>query len=233
MSAVVLCSFNFAAVFYPHVFYRREMLVPAAVATVASWVVGVSVTVLAVNPDFPADIACTPIPLMPRYGVMTLASTCLLCTIIVVAINIKLVLYFRKFRIHSSLAPNQTTNRSPGDGQDGRLSLEVRSEGEASIEHRRMETRNIFVVSLDEQTIPSSSGFTSQKLNLKPCGVRQTASFSGSHYQSSRVADVSKLQVPTRSEKPKSNSPAQLEHELRDYLIVAYFVKCFGVVDKA
>ena len=99
MSTVILSVFNFAAVFYPHVFYRREMLGPAGLAILGSWIVGISVSVPAVGSEFPAGRACTPVPLMSRYGVATLTSTCLLCTIIVVAINMKLVHYFRKSRI--------------------------------------------------------------------------------------------------------------------------------------
>ena len=109
-SAVVLSIFNCAAVFYPHVFYNREMLVPAGLATLASWTVGLAVSVLAVgfkSYNIPTGTDCTPIPLMPRYGVVTLASVCLLCTCVVVGINMKLVQYFRKSRFHSNASVNQ------------------------------------------------------------------------------------------------------------------------------
>ncbi|KAK3760352.1 hypothetical protein RRG08_063876 [Elysia crispata] len=75
------------------------MLVPAGLATLASWTVGLAVSVLAVgfkSYNIPTGTGCTPIPLMPRYGVVTLATSCLVCTLLVVAINMKLVQYFRK-----------------------------------------------------------------------------------------------------------------------------------------
>ncbi|GFS05586.1 hypothetical protein ElyMa_004685400 [Elysia marginata] len=106
-SAVVLSIFNFAAVFYPHTFYKREMLMPACLATLASWVVGVLVSVFAVGFNILSVSACTPIPLMPRYGVMTLAIICLVCSLLVAAMNIKLVQYFRKVRVQPSAAPSR------------------------------------------------------------------------------------------------------------------------------
>ncbi|RUS80942.1 hypothetical protein EGW08_011293 [Elysia chlorotica] len=116
MSAVVLSSFNFAAVFYPYLFYNRDMLLPAGLATLASYIVGLIVSVLAVGfelVDIPYGTKCTPVPLMPRYGVITLATTCLICTFIVVLINSKVMKYFRKSRINSHPHIHSNTSSLP------------------------------------------------------------------------------------------------------------------------
>ncbi|GFS07020.1 hypothetical protein ElyMa_001239400 [Elysia marginata] len=126
-SALVLTVFNFAAVVYPHVFYKRDMLIPAGFATLASWIIGVLVAVLAVGFDIPTVAKCTPVSLMPRYGILTLVVTCLLCTFIVVVLNVKLVRYFRMFRIHPDLSrgknitePQRGTSSHLNDPEDPR-----------------------------------------------------------------------------------------------------------------
>ncbi|GFR94035.1 hypothetical protein ElyMa_000908600 [Elysia marginata] len=111
ISALVLAVFNFAAVFYPHVFYKREMLRPAGAAILASWIVGLLVSVLAVGFDTPTQTKCHPVPLMPRYGILTLVLTCLLCTVFIVVLNVRMVMYFRTFRIHSCIPLNESTNQ--------------------------------------------------------------------------------------------------------------------------
>ncbi|GFR94023.1 hypothetical protein ElyMa_000908300 [Elysia marginata] len=115
ISALVLAVFNFAAVFYPHVFYKREMLTPAGFAILASWIVGLLVSVLAVGFDTPTQTKCYFITTMPRYGILTLSLTCLLCTVIIVVLNVRMFLYFRTFRIHSYIPPNKYTNQLKRD----------------------------------------------------------------------------------------------------------------------
>ena len=193
---VVLALNNYVAVFYPlrcnEFLSLRKCLIYAA----SCWLGGLLISLTCTDVHIPTRSICYLVSNMPRYGLITVSSVCLLCSCCVIIANVRTFMDIRRRSLQSA-----HTTRTPGQGTNPPSNSGVNTGSSRCHSTNKCPTRTNSVVPLElpVSPLPNDSRDRIQfpetsedAVGLKDRCAPQRVVTRGSH-----VRNMVYLQVPT------------------------------------